>query len=255
MPDPVIVVDHLSKAYVDERGDPLVAVNRVSFEVHAGECFGLLGPNGAGKTTTLRMLATLLQPSRGRATICGYDLERQPEDIRRSIGFISGTTGVYDRLTARETVEVFGRLNGLSGDHLKERVEAVFDQLQMHNLANRLPLSMSTGMKQKVSIARAMVHDPPVVILDEATSGLDVMAARSLTETVARLRDAGKCVIYSTHIMREVEKLCDRIAVIHRGELQSTGTIEEFRERHGHQDMEDLFFAMIDLNAAEESEY
>ncbi len=250
MPDPVIVVDKLSKAYIDEHGDPLVAVNRISFEVFAGECFGLLGPNGAGKTTTLRMLATLLRPSRGRATIGGHDLEFEPEAVRRSIGFISGTTGVYDRLTARETVELFGRLNGLSEDLLAERIERLFDNLGMHDLANRLALSMSTGMKQKVSIARALVHDPPVVILDEATSGLDVMAARNLQETVVRLRDEGKCVIYSTHIMREAERLCDRIAIIHEGAIRAIGTLEEFRTQHGQQDLEDLFFAMISATEA-----
>lgn len=241
----MIYVHQLSKTYADLRRGRLVAVDDVSFEAHAGQIFGLLGPNGAGKTTTLRILSTVLRPTSGVAQINGLDVVTQAAQVRRQIGFISANTGVYDRMTAWEMVSYFGRLYGLTGDQLHERMELVFDMLQMNNIRDLLGAKMSTGMKQKVSIARALVHDPPVLIFDEATVGLDVLVARSLIRTVAELRDHGKCIIYSTHIMREAEKLCDSIAIVHRGRVLARGSLDELKDEHNERDLEELFFQLI----------
>lgn len=241
----MIYVHQLSKTYADLRRGQLVAVDDVSFEAHAGQIFGLLGPNGAGKTTTLRILSTVLRPTSGVAQINGLDVVTQAAQVRRQIGFISANTGVYDRMTAWEMVSYFGRLYGLTGDQLDQRMELVFDMLQMNNIRDLLGAKMSTGMKQKVSIARALVHDPPVLIFDEATVGLDVLVARSLIRTVAELRDHGKCIIYSTHIMREAEKLCDSIAIVHRGRVLARGSLDGLKDEHNEQDLEELFFQLI----------
>jgi sodium transport system ATP-binding protein len=205
----------------------------------------LLGPNGAGKTTALRILSTMLRPSSGWATVNGFDVVTEPMEVRRSIGFVSTNTAVYDRMTSWEMVQYFGRLHGMEGQGLRERMEMIFERLQMNEIRDVLGAKMSTGMKQKVSIARALVHDPPVLIFDEATVGLDVLVARSLLRTVAEQRDQGKCVIFSTHIMREVERLCDRIAILHRGHVLAEGTLSELADRHGERDMEELFFRLI----------
>ena len=161
------------------------------------------------------------------------------------IGFMSANTGVYDRMTAWEMVEYFGRLYGIAPEPLRIRMEELFERLQMNDIRDLLGAKMSTGMKQKVSIARAIVHDPPVLIFDEATSGLDVLVARALLQTVAELRDNGKCIVFSTHIMREAEKLCDRIAIMHRGQILAEGTLDELRDRHDQRDLEELFFQLI----------
>ena len=200
-----------------------------------GQIYGLLGPNGAGKTTALRILSTVLRPTGGTATVNGFDVVTQPSQVRQQIGFMSANTGVYDRMTAWEMVEYFGRLYGMAAEPLRERMEALFERLQMNDIRDLLGAKMSTGMKQKVSIARAIVHDPPVLIFDEATAGLDVLVARALLQTVAELRDHGKCIIFSTHIMREAEKLCDRIAIMHRGHILAEGTLDELRDRHQEQ--------------------
>jgi sodium transport system ATP-binding protein len=217
----------------------------VSFDALPGQIYGLLGPNGAGKTTVLRILSTVLQPSRGTATVNGYDVVTQASLVRRQIGFMSANTAVYDRMTAWEMVEYFGRLHGLAPGPLRERMQDIFTRLQMNEIRDVLGAKMSTGMKQKVSIARAIVHDPPVLIFDEATVGLDVLVARALLKTVAQLRDAGKCILFSTHIMREAERLCDRVAVIHRGHLLAEGSLAELRDRYHEHDLEELFFGLI----------
>jgi sodium transport system ATP-binding protein len=227
------------------RRGQFVALDRVSFHALPGRIFGLLGPNGAGKTTALRILSTVLRPTAGTATVNGYDVLTQPALVRRQIGFVSANTAVYDRMSAWEMVEYFGRLYGMSAEHLRERMEDLFARLKMNDIRDLLGAKMSTGMKQKVSIARAIVHDPPVVIFDEATVGLDVLVARALLETVAQLRDQGKCVMFSTHIMREAEKLCDRIAIIYRGSILAEGTLDELGDRYGEHDLEELFFRLI----------
>lgn len=235
----------LSKVYADLHRGPFVALDQLSFRAQAGEVYGLLGPNGAGKTTALRMLSTVLQPTGGTAIINGFDVVTQPAMVRRQIGFMSANTAVYDRMTAWEMVEYFGRLYGIEENLLRERMEHLFERLQMQEIRDLLGAKMSTGMKQKVSIARAIVHDPPVLIFDEATNGLDVLVARSLLEAVAELRAQGKCIVFSTHIMREAERLCDRIAIVHHGRLLAEGTLPELRERHGQQDLEEIFFDLI----------
>ena len=247
----MIQVRGLTKHYRDLRQGRLVALDGISFDAGPREIFGLLGPNGAGKTTTLRILSTVLRPTAGTAHINGFDVVEQAAEVRRQIGFMSANTAVYDRMTAWEMVEYFGRLHGMGPRALRERMEQLFDRLKMNDFRDLLGAKMSTGMKQKVSIARAIVHDPPVVILDEATVGLDVLAARALLETVAELRQQGKCVVYSTHIMREAEKLCDRVAIIHRGRILAQGTLAELRQCYGQQDLEELFFQLVSQHEAD----
>lgn len=241
----MIQVQGLTKHYSDLRRGKFVALDGVTFQACPSQIYGLLGPNGAGKTTTLRILSTILRPTAGTAVIDGHDVVLHPERVRRHIGFMSANTAVYDRMTAWEMVEYFGRLHGMDRARLRERMEDLFTRLQMNDIRDVLGAKMSTGMKQKVSIARAVVHDPPVLIFDEATAGLDVLVARALLQAVAELRDQGKCIIYSTHIMREVEKLCDRVAIMHRGHLLAEGTLELLREQYGEQDLEEIFFRLI----------
>jgi sodium transport system ATP-binding protein len=241
----------LTKAYSDlVRGDVL-ALCDLTFSAEPGQVYGLLGPNGAGKTTALRILSTVLQPTSGTAIVGGFDCVMQPEMVRHQIGFISANTAVYDRMTAWEMVEYFGRLYGLEDDELRERMETLFDRLQMREIRDLLGAKMSTGMKQKVSIARAIVHDPPVLIFDEATTGLDVLVARALLDAVSELRDQGKCILFSTHIMREAERLCDRVAIMHRGCILAEGTLDELRDQHEQHDLEEMFFQLIRKKQAE----
>jgi sodium transport system ATP-binding protein len=241
----------LGKHYADLKRGKFVAVSGVTFDALPGQIYGLLGPNGAGKTTVLRILSTVLRPSTGSATLNGFDVVMQPSLVRHQIGFVSANTAVYDRMTAWEMVEYFGRLYGIGDSALRERMEKIFDRLKMNDIRDLLGAKMSTGMKQKVSIARAIVHDPPVLIFDEATSGLDVLVARALLSTVSDLRDNGKCVVFSTHIMREAEKLCDRIAIMHQGHILAEGTLEELRDQYGEHDLEEIFFRLISLYDAE----
>lgn len=253
-PAVLVAASGLTKTYTDLRRGPFVALDALSFTASAGEVFGLLGPNGAGKTTALRILSTVLQPTQGTAMVNGFDCVTQPEQVRCHIGFMSANTAVYDRMTAWEMVEYFGRLYGMEEEQLRERMEILFEKLQMQKIRDLLGAKMSTGMKQKVSIARAIVHDPPVLIFDEATSGLDVLVARALLDTVSELRDAGKCIVFSTHIMREAERLCDRVAIMHEGKILAEGTLEELHETHGEDDLEDLFFHLIGQQEAAKSE-
>ncbi len=241
----MIVVENLTKSFRDLRRGLVHAVSGISFEANAGEVFGLLGPNGAGKTTAMRILCTVLRPTGGTARIAGYDIVRQPAEVRGHIGFMSMNTAIYDRMSAWEMVEYFGRLYGLEGEALRRRMEEVFATLQMNDFRDVLGAKMSTGMRQKVSIARAVVHDPPVLIFDEPTAGLDVLVARSVMQNIERLRDLGKCILFSTHIMREVERLCDRVAVVSRGRVQACGTLPELRERYREDDLEELFFHLV----------
>ena len=241
----MIHVRALTKHYADLRRGKLVALGGISFDAVPGQIYGLLGPNGAGKTTTLRILSTVLRPTSGTATLNGYDVVRQSSQTRHQIGFVSANTAVYDRMTGWEMVEYFGRLHRIPQGRLAARMEQLFERLQMNEIRDLLGAKMSTGMKQKVSIARAIVHDPPILIFDEATVGLDVLVARALLNTVAELRDQGKCIVFSTHIMREAEKLCDRVAIMHRGHILAEGTLEELRQQHHERDLEELFFQLI----------
>jgi sodium transport system ATP-binding protein len=241
----MIHVENLTKSFRDLRRGQVLAVDQVSFDARPGEIFGLLGPNGAGKTTTMRILCTVLRPTGGTATVAGHDVVNEPSQVRQSIGFLSANTAIYDRMTAWELVEYFGKLYGLGPERLRARMEDVFTQLQMNDFRDVLGAKMSTGMRQKVSIARAIVHDPPVLIFDEPTAGLDVLVARAVLQNIARLRDLGKCVLFSTHILREVEKLCDRVAIIGKGRIRACGTLAELRERYRQDDLEELFFTLV----------
>ncbi len=240
----MIHVRQLCKHYSDMNGE-FVALDQVSFDVMPGQVYGLLGPNGAGKTTLLRILCTVLKPTSGTAIINGFDILEQSEQVRRQLGFVSTNTAVYDRMTGWEMVEYFGRLYGLSDAVLLPRLEFLFDRFKMNDMRNVLGSHMSTGMKQKVSIARAMVHDPPVLVFDEATSGLDVVAARDVLTTVEQLRDAGKCIVFSSHIMSEVRRVCDRIAIVHFGRVVAEGSIGDLVERFHQPDLEELFYQLI----------
>jgi sodium transport system ATP-binding protein len=241
----MIHVKDLTKTFSDLRRGAFTALDCVSFDVRPGEIYGLLGPNGAGKTTCLRILSTVLRPTGGLATVAGFNVETHPAEVRSRIGFMSGNTGIYDRMTAHELVEYYGRLYGMPEDRLQARLNLLFDTLQMNDFRDRLGSKMSTGMRQKVSIARTIIHDPPVMIFDEPTAGLDVLVARALLKTIASLKDQGKCIIFSTHIMREVEKLCDRVAIIHRGRILAQGSVAELEEQYSQTDMEELFFDLI----------
>jgi sodium transport system ATP-binding protein len=241
----MLQVENLTKSFRDLRRGQVLAVDHVSFEARPGEIFGLLGPNGAGKTTTMRILCTVLKPTGGTARLAGFDVATQANQVRQHIGFLSANTAIYDRMTAWELVEYFGRLYGLEGERLRGRMEEVFTSLQMNDFRDVLGAKMSTGMRQKVSIARAIVHDPPILIFDEPTLGLDVLVARAVLENIKRLREMGKCVVFSTHIMREVERLCDRVAIISRGRIRACGTLEQLRQEHGVEDLEELFFALV----------
>lgn len=247
----LIVVEGLSKEFLDPKGNAVRAVNDVSFRCGAGAVYGLLGLNGAGKTTTLRMLSTVLAPTEGTARLAGHDILQDPRAVRASIGFLSGTTGLYHRLTARETLRFFGEFHGLIGAELDARVARVLELFEIGSYADQRCDKLSTGMKQKVNIGRAVVHDPPILILDEPTSGLDVLAASTTIDFVRRCRDEGKCVLFSTHIMSEAEKLCDRIGVIHRGTLRAEGTLAELRESTGEHYLEDVFRKIVTEDARE----
>jgi sodium transport system ATP-binding protein len=241
----MIKVENLTKSFRDLRRGQVLAVDHVSFDARPGEILGLLGPNGAGKTTTMRILCTVLRPTDGCATINGFDVATQPSDVRQSIGFLSANTAIYDRMSAWEMVGYFGRLYGLSEQRLHERMESVFASLHMNDFRDVLGAKMSTGMRQKVSIARAIIHDPPVMIFDEPTLGLDVLVARSVLENIQQLKAQGKCILYSTHIMREVEKLCDRVAIITKGRIAAIGALQDLRQLYGEHDLEELFFRLV----------
>src|SRR5712692_7691522 len=235
----------LSKRFQDKKRGEIRAVDSVSFTCQPGRIYGLLGANGAGKTTTLRMLATILEPTGGTALVCGHDIVERPEKVRSCVGFLSTATALYPRLTAQELVEYFGRLNGLDEPTLKKRVEDIFNRLDMNGFRDRRCDKLSTGMKQKTSIARTLVHDPPVMIFDEPTLGLDVMTARTITAFIRECRDNGKTVIFSTHVMSEVEKLCDTIGIIHDGKLLTEGTLAQLREKYSEHDLEEIFVKVV----------
>lgn len=236
---------HLTKTFRDKQRGEIRAADDISFRVSPGQIYGLLGANGAGKTTTLRLLATLLKPTGGSATVAGFDVARQPEKVRANVGFLAASTALYGRLTAREMIAYFGKLNGLPDAEIRARTKRIADELDMHEFLDRRCDTFSTGMKQKTSIARTLIHDPAVMIFDEPTLGLDVMTARAIVKFVRECRNRGKTVIYSTHVMSEVEKLCDTIGIIHGGKLMAEGTLTDLRATYGEQDMEEIFVKIV----------
>ena len=238
-------VRELRKTFYDESRGEVHAVDGVTFDCLPGEVFGLLGANGAGKTTTLRMLSTVLRPTGGEATVMGHDIVDEPEAVRRSLGFYSASTALYPRLTARETIDFFTRINGYPRDRVEVRVEELVRRFGITEYEHARVDKLSSGMKQKVSIARTVAHDPPVLIFDEPTVGLDVMNALEMVKVIRELKQEGKTVIFSSHIMSEVEKLCDRIGILHRGRLLALGTLDELRDATGDHYLEDVFLSFV----------
>ena len=235
----------VTKIFEPPKGKPVVAVDSISLEVRRGEIFGLLGPNGAGKTTALRMISTILEPTSGKVLVDGLDTVSEADEVRRRLGFLSGDTGLYKNLKAREMIEFFGRLYGMDENKLRERVDYLIDVLDMERYSGTMCEALSSGTKQKVNIARTMVHDPPILVFDEPTVGLDVLVARTLTDFILELKKHQKTVIFSTHIMREAERLCDRIAIIHDGGLLAVGTLDELLSETNKDNLEDAFFNLV----------
>jgi sodium transport system ATP-binding protein len=228
---------HLTKHFGE-----IAAVEGISFSVGRGEVYGLLGENGAGKTTTLRMLATMLQPTSGSATLAGYDLVTQPEQVRSRIGILfGGDSGLYDRLTAAENIAYFGRLNNMEEAQLEERIRELARIFDMEEYIDRRAGKLSKGMKQKVAFARSIVHNPDIMLFDEPTSGLDVGATRNVHEFIMDCREQGKTIVFSSHTMSEVEKLCDRIGIIHKGRLVAQNSVAGLREEFQGKNLEDIF--------------
>ncbi|ADK14572.1 MULTISPECIES: ATP-binding cassette domain-containing protein [Clostridium] len=222
------------------------AVDNISFEVNNGEIVGLLGENGAGKTTTLRMLATMLKPTSGTALINNYDVNKYPEKVRGEIGILfGGEVGLYDRLTGRENIRYFAELNGMSRYETEKSIKYLAKNLEMEDYLDRRVGKFSRGMKQKISIARSIVHNPSVVLFDEPTSGLDVSSSRIVHDFIKKCKIDNKAVIFSSHSMAEVEKLCDRIIIIHKGKIIETGTIENLKSKYNNDDMEEIFMQLV----------
>jgi sodium transport system ATP-binding protein len=232
------------------RGDTVDAVAHVSFDCKPGRVFGLLGPNGAGKTTTLRMIATTLRPTGGEILVAGHAVTREPEQVRAKLGFLTGSTQLYDRLTTNEVVRYYADLHGVPADVYHQRRAEIFAALEMEPFADRRIAKLSTGMRQKVSIARTMIHDPDVLVLDEATAGLDVISSRTIIQLVRHARDRGKTVLFSTHRMGEVELLCDDLALMHAGRLLYNGTYAEFSKSMQAPTLEDEFIRRIEAAGA-----
>ncbi|MFT3781233.1 MAG: ATP-binding cassette domain-containing protein [Nibricoccus sp.] len=246
----MIEVHGLTKIFTDKKRGEVRAVDNVNFTCRPGQIYGLLGANGAGKTTTLRLLATLLKPSSGKIVVAGTDASANPARVRQSVGFLATSTALYARLTARETIVYFGRLNGLDDAVIQQRMANLVDLLEMGTFLDTRCDKLSTGMKQKVSIARTLIHEPAVIIFDEPTVGLDVIAARAIVAFIRDCRNRGRTVIYSTHVMSEVEKLCDVVGIIHNGRLLAEGPLPELKTKFGQNDTEDLFVKVVGGEAA-----
>lgn len=240
----MIEVQDLHKSFKTKTG-VVKAVQGVSFTAQDGEITGLLGPNGAGKTTTLRMLYTLMNPDQGSVKVDGFDSIKEAEDVRRRLGVLPDARGVYKRLTARENIEYFGELHGMTPQDIAMRIKKLSSALGMEDVLDRQSEGFSQGQRTKTAIARALVHDPKNVILDEPTNGLDVMTTRGLREFLKQLKAEGRCVIFSSHIMQEVAALCDRIVIISKGRVMAQGTADELREQFGEQNLEDAFVKAI----------
>ena len=247
---PVVEVVKLRKVFEDEGRGRVEAIKDISFNCFPGEIFGLLGANGAGKTTTLRILSTLLQPSGGSAKVLGFDTLQAPVEVRRRIGFYSASTALYPRLTARETIDFFARINKVPPEQVGARVTQLVDELGLGSYADARVERLSSGMKQKVSIARTIAHDPPVLIFDEPTVGLDILNTLDFHRCLQELRARGKGIVFSTHIMSEAEKLCDRIAIVTNGRILACDTLEGLRQATQLHYLEEIFVHYLTLTSA-----
>jgi sodium transport system ATP-binding protein len=247
----MLKVNSLTRSFFDKKRGEFLAVNNLSFEAAPGQVFGLLGPNGAGKTTTLRMVAQILKPTSGTITLDEKPLDMSPAS-RKQIGFLSGSTGLYERLTPREILIYFARLNGYVNEQLTERIDEVISSFVLKEVADTRCEKLSTGMRQRVSIARSVVHDPRLIILDEPTSGLDVIAKQAIYKFIETCKSRVMFVVFSTHLMNEAEKLCDQIGILHRGQLFSTGTLESLREATSKHYLEDIFLSIVHTEAIDD---
>jgi sodium transport system ATP-binding protein len=236
--DSAVAVERLEKTLGSNK-----VLRGIAFDAQAGQIFGLLGPNGAGKTTTLRIICTLLAPDSGSVAVLGFDTRKAPEEVRRRIGVVTADIGVYPRLSARENIEYFARLCGLAGGELKRRTDGVMERLDMGSFSKQRAESLSSGQKQKVAIARAIVHDPDVLMFDEPTSNLDVLASKEVREFMVEAKGRGKCVIFSTHVMHDAERLCDRMTILHQGQVVASGTTAEVKGDR--RDLEDAFLEIV----------
>jgi sodium transport system ATP-binding protein len=241
----MITTAGLTKVFQDKKRGEIRAVDSVNIECRPGRVYGLLGLNGAGKTTLMRLLSTSFEPTSGTAQVAGFDILQEPEKVKGRIGFLSSDTGLYHRLTAEETVSYFGKLNGMNDENLKSRVDEIFDRFGMNDFRKRRVDKLSTGMKQKISIARTFVNDPEVLILDEPTIGLDVVTSRGIIQFIKESKQADKCILFSTHVMWEAQKLCDDIAIIHKGKIHEVGTLDQLRAKTGLDDLDDIFVKTV----------
>ncbi len=241
----MIVAESLTKAFPTPTGDEKIAVDGISFRVSQGQIYGLLGPNGAGKTTTLRLLSGLMAPTRGTARLAGYDVATQPQQVKRVLGFLTASTGLYQRLNPRELLIYFARLHGLSQDQSIARADHLIEWLGIHPFARHRCGALSTGQKQRVNIARALVADPPILIMDEPTLGLDVLSNRVILEFICREREVGKTIILSTHYLDEAETMCDCIGLLHDGRLVAEGDLETLRGMTGQKRLSNIFLSLI----------
>ena len=242
----MIEVLNLRKTFHDRKKGDVPAVRDISFSCGPGRVFGLLGRNGAGKTTTLRMLATILAPTSGTARIDGLDVTQKPGEVRKRIGYLSGDTKLYDRLTGRELLTYFGELAGMTAPSIAGRIAELQVSFGLGEFLDKRVGKTSTGMKQRLSLARVVLHDPPVLIFDEPTSGLDVMGAREVLKIVQELKSKGRTIIFSTHIMSDAEKICDEIAIIERGSLLAQGSASALRNGSGAGWLEDMFVKTVE---------
>jgi ABC-2 type transport system ATP-binding protein/sodium transport system ATP-binding protein len=240
----MIQVDGLTRRFAVPGGE-VVAVDDLSFSVHAGEVYGLLGPNGAGKTTTLRMLLGLVRPSAGQAAIEGFSSIDQPDEVKRRVGLVSTSAGLYPHLSVREMLLFFADLYGVPPSKAQGELEHLAHLLGLEELLTRRCVTLSTGQKQRVNLARALIHKPPVLLLDEPTLGLDVLGSQVVVEFVAHLRNQGKAVILTTHRLEEAERLCDRFGLLHKGKLVCTGTLAELRASTGRQTLVEMFIDLV----------
>jgi sodium transport system ATP-binding protein len=245
----MLAVQNLSKRFGD-----ITAVEGVTFDAHGGEIFGLLGPNGAGKTTTIRVIATILSPTSGTAVVAGHDIIKEPQAVRRALGLLTAEIGVYDRFTARENLRYIGRLYGLGGGELEKRIDELLSILEMERFADRRAGTFSTGMKQKVAIARSIIHDPQVVIFDEPTAGLDVLASQTVIRYMKNARSQGKLVVLSTHDMAHAHALCDRVGIIHQGKLIALDTPTNLLAQTNTQSLEEAFLSIVGKDAVKDIE-
>jgi len=249
----MVIADNLVKVFPKPDGGEKRAVDGLSFRVGAGAIYGLLGPNGAGKTTTLRLLSGLMVPTRGSARIAGYDVTTEPQQVKRVLGFLTANTGLYQRLTARELLVYFGQLHFMTAEAAQARADELIKWLGIGAFADLRCGALSTGQKQRVNIARALVADPPILILDEPTLGLDVLSNRIILEYIRRERDNGKTIILSTHYLDEAETMCDSIGLLHDGLLVAEGNIDALRALSGQQRLSDIFLKLIHVDETVEA--